>query len=277
LRIYPALVQGDGSVEAVCRGIEYFSNSGWPDVVIVARGGGSLEDLWTFNEEAVARAIAASTVPVISAVGHETDFTIADFVADLRAATPSAAAELVICPREQIFDQLTVFDHKLLQATRYRLAMAARALHERGVERASAVLHRNVGRLQQRVDELDYRMRGRFQTVAAIRRKRLQELTARLRSLDLRLRVARARRRLETADTAAAQLIRLRLTRAHGRLNPLIAHLTQLSPLKILERGYAIVTNEAGLIVKQPGDAPAESKVDIRIAQGKIAARVLER
>src|ERR1700723_3428497 len=95
LRIYPALVQGEGSVEAVCRGIEYFSNSGWPQVVIVARGGGSLEDLWTFNEEAVARAIAASTVPIISAVGHETDFTIADFVADLRAATPSAAAELV--------------------------------------------------------------------------------------------------------------------------------------------------------------------------------------
>jgi exodeoxyribonuclease VII large subunit len=210
-------------------------------------------------------------------VGHETDFTIADFVADLRAATPSAAAELVISSREHVFDQLSVFDHKLLQAVRYRLAMAARALQERGVERASAVLHRNVGRLQQRVDELDYRMRGRFQTVAAIRRKRLQELTARLRSLDLRLRVARARRRLETADTAAAQLIRLRLTRAHGRLNPLIAHLTQLSPLKILERGYAIVTNEDGLIVKQPGDAPAESKVDIRIAQGKIAARVLER
>jgi exodeoxyribonuclease VII large subunit len=276
LRIYPALVQGDGSVEAVCRGIEYFSNSGWPDVVIVARGGGSLEDLWTFNEEAVARAIAASKVPLISAVGHETDFTIADFVADLRAATPSAAAELVICPREQILDQLTVFDHKLLQATRYRLAMAARALHERGVERASAVLHRNVGRLQQRVDELDYRMRGRFQTVASIRRKRLEELTARLRSLDLRLRIARARRRLETADTAAAQLIHLRLTRAHGRLNPLIAHLTQLSPLKILERGYAIVTNEQGGIVKQPADAPADSRVDIRIAQGKIVAKVLE-
>ena len=157
LRIYPALVQGEGSVEAVCRAIEYFSNSGWPEVVIVARGGGSLEDLWTFNEEAVARAIAASNVPVISAVGHETDFTIADFVADLRAATPSAAAELVICPREQMFDQLAVFDHKLVQAARYRLAMAARALHERGVERASAVLHRNVGRWQQRVDELDYR------------------------------------------------------------------------------------------------------------------------
>jgi exodeoxyribonuclease VII large subunit len=275
LRIYPALVQGEGSVEAVCRGIEYFSNSGWPQVVIVARGGGSLEDLWTFNEESVARAIAASTVPVISAVGHETDFTIADFVADLRAATPSAAAELAICPREQIFDQLSVFDHKLVQATRYRLAMAARALHERGVERASAILHRNIGRWQQRVDELDYRMRGRARTAAAVRHKRLEELTARLRRLDLRLRIARARQRLDTADTAAAQLIHLRLTRAQGRLNALVAHLTQLSPLKILERGYAIVSNERGEIVKQPADAPPESKVDIRIAQGKIAARVL--
>jgi exodeoxyribonuclease VII large subunit len=277
LRIYPALVQGEGSVEAVCRAIEYFSNSGWPEVLIVARGGGSLEDLWTFNEEAVARAIASSTVPVISAVGHETDFTIADFVADLRAATPSAAAELVICPREQILDQLSVFDHKLLQATRYRLAMAARALHERGVERASAVLHRNVGRLQQRVDELDYRMRGRAQTAASLRRKRLDELTSRLRRLDLRLRIASARRRLETADAAAAQLIHLRLTRAQGRLNSLIAHLTQLSPLKILERGYAIVTNQDGVIVKQPGDAPVESKLDIRVAQGRIAARVVDR
>ena len=276
LRIYPALVQGDGSVETVCRAIDYFSNSGWADVMIVARGGGSLEDLWTFNEEAVARAIAASRIPVISAVGHETDFTIADFVADLRAATPSAAAELVICPREQILDQIAVFDHKLLQATRYRLAMAARALHERGVERASAVLHRNVGRLQQRVDELDYHMRGRVQTTTAIRRKRLEQLTARLRSLDLRLRIAEARRRLEAADTAAAQLIRLRLTRAHGRLNPLVAHLTQLSPLKILERGYAIVTNQDGLIVKQPADAPVDSTVGIRVAQGKIAARVLK-
>ncbi len=277
LRIYPALVQGDGSVEAVCRAIEYFSNSGWPEVVIVARGGGSLEDLWTFNEEAVARAIAASTVPVISAVGHETDFTIADFVADLRAATPSAAAELVTCPREQIFDQLTVFDHKLLQATRYRLAMAARALHERGVERASAVLHRNVGRLQQRVDELDYRMRGRAQTAASVRRKRLEDLTSRLRNLDLRLRMATARRRLEAADAAIAQLIQVRLTRGQGRLNPLIAHLTQLSPLKILDRGYAIVTNQEGAIVKAPADAPADSTVDIRVAQGKIAARVLDR
>jgi exodeoxyribonuclease VII large subunit len=275
LRIYPALVQGEGSAEAVCRAIEYFSDSGWAQVVIVARGGGSLEDLWTFNEEAVARLIAASKVPVISAIGHETDFTIADFVADVRAATPSAAAELVIAPREQIFDQLDVFNHKLLQAVRYRLAMATRALHQRGVERASAILHRNVGRLQQRVDELDYRMRNRVQAAASVRRKRLEDWTARLRTLDLRLRMARARRRLEAAGAAAAQLIRLRVAGAHGRLNPLIAHLTQLSPLKILDRGYAIVTNEEGAIVKEPAGAPADSRIDVRLARGRLAARVL--
>src|SRR5206468_3341903 len=101
IRLYPALVQGEGSVEEVCRGIEYFSRTKWPDVLIVGRGGGSLEDLWTFNEERVARAIAACAVPVVSAVGHETDATIADFVADLRAPTPSAAAELIVATREE--------------------------------------------------------------------------------------------------------------------------------------------------------------------------------
>src|SRR5271155_5720415 len=115
IRIYPAQVQGDGAVEQVVAGIEYFSRSGWAEVVIVARGGGSLEDLWTFNEEAVARAIAASSVPVVSAVGHETDYTIADFVADLRAPTPSAAAELAICTEEQLIEQIGLAEHKLLQ------------------------------------------------------------------------------------------------------------------------------------------------------------------
>jgi exodeoxyribonuclease VII large subunit len=276
IRLYPATVQGEGSIEAVLRAIEYFSGSGWPDVVILARGGGSLEDLWTFNEEAVARAIVASSVPVISAVGHETDFTIADFVADLRAPTPSAAAELVIGTREQLFDQLDVFDHKLLQSVRYRLAMAARRLHQHGVERASAILHRGIGRLQQRVDELEYRLRERTGAAAAARRQRLEQLIVRLRSLDLRLRIAAARRRLEAADTAILQLVRMRLTRAHGRLDPLIAHLTQLSPLKILERGYALVTDAAGRIVKESTDAPVGSEIDVRLAKGQIAARVIE-
>jgi len=274
IRLYPALVQGEGSVDAVCRAINYFSDSGWADVVIVARGGGSLEDLWTFNEEAVARAIADSRVPVISAVGHETDFTIADFVADLRAPTPSAAAELVICTREQLLEQIGVSEHKLLQSVRYRLAMSTRRLHELGVERASAVVHRNIGRLQQRVDELEYRLRDRVNVTASALRKRTESLTRRLRDLDLRLRISTARRRMEAANGAAVQLIRLRITRAHGRLDPLVAHLTQLSPLKILERGYAIVSNERGHIVKDPDEAPEGSNIDVRLARGRITAQV---
>ncbi len=139
IRLYPAQVQGEGSVEQVVRGIEYFGQSGWPEVLIVARGGGSLEDLWTFNEEAVARAIAACPVPVISAVGHETDFTIADFAADLRAPTPSAAAELVVPTRDSLAGQIAAGLDKLARAMRYRLARAALRLEQQGLGRATAV------------------------------------------------------------------------------------------------------------------------------------------
>lgn len=276
IRLYPVLVQGEGSVEAVCRAIEYFSSSNWPDVTIVARGGGSLEDLWTFNEEAVARSIAASRVPVISAVGHETDFTIADFVADLRAPTPSAAAEMVICTREQLLEQIGIIEHKFLQSARYRLAMASRRLHALGVERASAVVHRNIGRRQQRVDELEYRLRDRVNATASASNKRLETLTGRLRARDLRLRFGAARRRIESAEKALPQLMRLRLTRLQGRLESFNAHLTQLSPLKVLERGYAIVINDQGHVIKYSLDAPEGSGIHVRLARGRLTARVLK-
>ncbi|HLJ47109.1 MAG TPA: exodeoxyribonuclease VII large subunit [Bryobacteraceae bacterium] len=276
LRLYPVLVQGEGSVETVCRALNFFSRTGWADVVIVARGGGSLEDLWTFNEEPVARAIAASAIPVISAIGHETDFTIADFVADLRAPTPSAAAELVIVTRQELLEQIAASKQKLLQAVRYRMAMSGRRLHQQGVDRMSTVLHRSIGKRSQRIDELDYFLRDRIRARLKTQAKRLTDVSERLRRQDLRLRFAAARRRLEAADATLAHRVRLRLTRARGRLDPLVAHLTQLSPLKILERGYAIVTNEQGAIVKSPGDAPAGSSIAIRLAEGKLKADVTD-
>jgi exodeoxyribonuclease VII large subunit len=155
VRLYPAQVQGEGAVDAVCRGIGFFSRSGWAEIVIVARGGGSLEDLWTFNEEEVARAIASCSIPVVSAIGHETDFTIADFAADLRAPTPSAAAELVVCTREQLLDQIGARRKALAQALRYSLSMAAKRLHTQGIDRATTTIHRSIGRAFQRVDELE--------------------------------------------------------------------------------------------------------------------------
>jgi exodeoxyribonuclease VII large subunit len=276
IRLFPALVQGEGAVEDVCRGIDYFSQSGWADVVIVGRGGGSLEDLWTFNEEAVARAIAGCAVPVISAVGHESDVTIADFVADLRAPTPSAAAELVVGTRQAVDERIDGALAKLRQLLRYRLADAERKLHQRGIDRATSLLARKIGRLLQRIDELDYEMRNRVRRMLEGRRARLRNLEARLSMLDLRLRFASARRRLEIADGAAAQTIHLRLARARARFEPLAAQLHQLSPLRVLERGYAIVHDEHGRILKDAAAAPVDSEIGVRLARGRLRARVTE-
>jgi exodeoxyribonuclease VII large subunit len=273
IRLYPAQVQGEGATEQVTAGIEYFSASGWAEVVIVARGGGSLEDLWTFNEERVARAIAKCSVPVISAVGHETDFTIADFVADLRAPTPSAAAELVICTRESLVDRLDAADSKLLQSVRLKMALLARALHGVAVDRVR--LHRAIGRQMQRVDELDYRLRDHWRASMSARQRMLDQASARLAQLDLRLKFAAARRRLEGCDAAVMQSIRLRLSRSRGALAPLDAHLVQLSPLKILDRGYAIVERD-GKIVKSPADAPVGADIHVRLAEGRLRANVRE-
>ncbi len=276
IRLFPALVQGEGSVEEVVRGIEYFSRTPWADLVIVGRGGGSLEDLWTFNEEAVARAIAACAVPVVSAVGHETDVTIADFVADLRAPTPSAAAELVVPAREDVLERVDAARAKAGQGLRYRLAMLERRLRKQGIERALGVLHRQVGRNLQRIDEQEYRMRERIRAAIDRRERARRALELRLRRFDVRPRLAADRRRMETAHAAALRSIETRLARRRSRLEQLAAQLAQLSPLRILERGYAIVSNEAG-IVKDSAEAPAGSAVHVRLARGELDAVVKER
>jgi len=273
VRIFPALVQGEGSVEEVRRGIEYFSRAQWPDLVIVARGGGSLEDLWTFNEEGVARAIAACTVPVVSAVGHETDVTIADFVADLRAPTPSAAAELVVCTREELLERIAAARAKTTQAIRYRLAMLERRLRQQGMERALNLLHRRVGRGLQRIDELEYRMRERVRAAIEARERARRNLETRLRRFDMRPRLAADRRRLEAAESLAIQIMRARLASRRSRLEQLSAKLSQLSPLLILERGYAIVSNQKG-IVKDAAAAPEGSQIHVRLAKGELDAKV---
>ena len=271
IRLFPAQVQGEGSVEDLCRGIEYFSRGGWAEILIVARGGGSLEDLWSFNSEAVARAIAGSAVPVISAVGHETDVTIADFVADLRAPTPSAAAELLCCTREELLNRIAACQAKLAQAVRFRLSVAARRLSAQGTDRATTLLHRQIGRNLQRTDEKAARLRDALRRLNASRLARLAALEARLRYHDLRPRLAEDRRRIAYASGVLAQTVALQIARRKQRLETAAAKLEQLSPLRILERGYAIVL-KGSEVVKSPADAPPATAVTIRLAQGKVNA-----
>lgn len=274
VRVFPAVVQGEGSVEEVVRGLDWFSKSGWADVVIVARGGGSIEDLWTFNEEEVARAIARCSVPVVSAIGHETDVTIADFVADLRAPTPSAAAELVICTRQELLNQVAEAARKLEQSVRYRLTMAASTLHRQGIGRATSLLQRAIGRYLQRVDELDYRLRERLRVRIREDYRRYQALEPRRWAMDLRLRVAAVRGRVEAAGAASAQAIRLQLVGSRARLDSLYGQLSHLSPLRILDRGYAIVQDTQGRIVKEAAAAPVHAVLDITLAKGRLKTRV---
>ena len=273
IRLYPALVQGPGAAEEVCRGIDYFSRSKWPDVVIVGRGGGSLEDLWTFNEEAVARSIAACSVPVISAVGHETDVTIADFVADLRAPTPSAAAELVVPTRDSVFDRIDVAVGKATQSVRYRLAQLERRLHQQGVDRALGVLHRRIGRGLQRVDEQEYRLRERLRATLDARERARRALEVRLQRFDMRPRLTAGWRRLDAAQSVSAESIRRRLARRRSAVDQLAARLDALSPLKVLDRGYAIVSNRSG-ILKDAAAAPPASRIHVRLAKGALDAKV---
>ncbi|MFN7996725.1 MAG: exodeoxyribonuclease VII large subunit [Bryobacteraceae bacterium] len=275
IRVFPALVQGDGSIEDLCRGLDYFSRSQWAELVILARGGGSLEDLWTFNEEAVARAIARCAVPVVSAVGHETDVTIADFVADLRAPTPSAAAELIVCTRQELLDRIEGCRQKLLQSVRYRLALLGRRWQQQGIDRPLGLLHRAIGRQAQRVDELEFRLRDRLRAVLERYGRAHRGVAGRLQYFDLRPRFASDRRRLDSAQIGAVQSVRWQLARRRGRIEQLHAKLSQLSPLLVLERGYAIVTAENGAVIKDSGMAPEGSEIRVRLAQGRLDAKVI--
>ena len=275
VQLWPAQVQGAGSAEQVVEGVRYFSAGGWADVVVVARGGGSLEDLWTFNEESVARAIFECSVPVISAIGHETDFTIADFVADLRAPTPSAAAEILTATREAMMDQIDNAQWKMTQALRYLISLAARRWSAVGVEGVQASIARKINRAQQRVDDADFELRGLGRELVGEAREDWTELDVRLRRLDLRLRMAAVRGRLERAERRGAELMERRLAGADRRLEVGRATLEQLSPLKILERGYAVVMRYNGQVVREAADAMSGEGLRVRLGKGELAIKVM--
>lgn len=274
IRLFPAAVQGENSVEQICRGIEYFSRNPWAHVVILARGGGSLEDLWSFNEEAVARAISASSVPVVSAIGHETDFTIADFVADHRAPTPSAAAEIVVCTRESLIEQIENHRSRAKQALRYRVLILSRELSRKGADRAHTLFQRLLSRRAQRLDELDRNLALSTERALQVRRKKLIDLSRRLGENNIELKLARSRHRHHLLSDRLERCWRDTVARLETRLRNSEAQLVHLSPLAVLERGYALVQNASGHILRRSSEAHVGDRVSIRLSRGQLESTV---
>lgn len=274
--IFPAQVQGEAAAAEVSSGVRFFNRANNVDVILVARGGGSVEDLAAFNDEALARTVAGSRIPVISAVGHETDFTIIDFVADLRAPTPSAAAELVIRSRQELEDQVENLRRRLSRATRYQLLHAKQLLTELSQHGAFARMRDAISRRQQRTDELMYRLREALNVQLRMRHRRLDVASARVRHHDLRTRLGFIHSQLETRTGALASTMRAQLRQRHARLDQLTAQLNALSPTNILERGYALVFDSAGNLVKSADQIHAGEEISARLAHGSVKARVNE-
>jgi exodeoxyribonuclease VII large subunit len=274
--IFPAQVQGEGASLEVSSGVRFFNRAKNVDVIVVARGGGSVEDLAAFNDEALARTIASSAIPVISAVGHETDFTICDFVADLRAPTPSAAAELVIRAKHDLVDRVNATHSRLARAMRYQLMMARQRLLARTQQGAFLRMAEQINRRQQRVDELVFRLANAEQRWLRWYRQRLDVASARLRHHDLRRQLANNRRVLEGQTGSLVSGMRARLFAVRSRLERLDAHFRALSPVAILERGYALVFDAEGKLVRNVAQVQEGDRITAQIATGKIRSRVEE-
>ena len=275
--LYPVRVQGEGAAGDIVRALDYFSATESVDVIIVGRGGGSLEDLWPFNGEAVARAVAASTIPVISAVGHQTDFTIADFAADVRAPTPSAAAEMVIRPKADFEEMVRGLRAQLRQTMRFRIALWDRRMNRTGLERAAGLLRGKLSGGWQRSDEQGFRLRQAIGERLRSAENRLQSADASLMKRDLRLSMARSRSRLEGLGGRLEPALRRRLERAVAALDSLDRQQENLSPLNVLERGYAIVQDRGGAVVRESARTEVGDALRVRLHRGRLRVRVDER
>lgn len=272
--IYPAQVQGDAASSEVAAGVRYFNQNDNVEVIIIARGGGSAEDLAPFNNEALARTVAASEIPVISAVGHETDFSITDFVADLRAPTPSAAAELVIRSRQEIEQQASALHERLSRAMRYRLLIGRQALTELSQHGAFARIMELIRQRQQRLDDLTHRMELAERSLLEKMRRRWENISAAVRHYDLRLVLSGTRKELESWTTALVAVTRNVLLQHRVRSERLQTALESLSPVAILDRGYAIVFDANGKLLKDPDALRIGDEIRARLAHGEIHAAV---
>jgi exodeoxyribonuclease VII large subunit len=269
--IRPARVQGEGAALEVARGVKAVARVPGVDVLIVARGGGSIEDLWAFNEEVVARAIALSPVPVISAVGHETDVTIADFVADRRAPTPSAAAEIVVAAKDEFFGRIDHLQRRIRASAHGRVQGMRRRVHALDVRPAFAGVPGRVAMRGREAAELTHALARIMRTGLAARERRVGQIRRHLEMLDLGRRLAGIRTRLVAADGRLVGVVARRRHRADAQLREAVGRLESLSPLAVLGRGYAVAWNEERTrVLRDAEDVQAGDRVRVTLAKGEL-------
>ncbi len=274
VELLPVPVQGDTAAVQIRGMLQRAADCGRYDVILLARGGGSLEDLWAFNDEALARAIADAPVPVVSAIGHETDFTLADFAADLRAPTPSAAAELLVPDRSHLLARLHAL-HRQLHADQRQ------ALRQRAQRMDHAVLRMQARRPQALLEGLARRAEQARLRLANVLQRRLQQEQARhrhagaiLRATHPRRRIQRLRERLQALEGRPQSLLARKLQHEALRLRGLARSLHAISPLATVARGYAILQHADGRLVRGIGDAERGDALQARLHDGRLQLKV---
>src|SRR5437588_2109782 len=274
LTVFPVRVQGEGAAQEIVKALKFFNAKKFVDVLMLVRGGGSLEDLWVFNEEIVARAIFDSQIPVISGIGHETDFTIADFVTDVRASTPSAAAELVVQTRREFDKHIAELRGALAEQMRYRILVLSRRIHalapRPGFRRPLELLRQQRQRAAEITARLALGLRARLEQS----RKRFTVAHLRIVSFDFRMKIAAFRLLLEkrAADLGVRAERLLRANRE--RPARLALQLEERSPLKVLERGYAIATDASGAILRDAAQVQIGERVSPQLQRGNSTTEV---
>lgn len=273
--IAPAIVQGVDAPGSLVAAIELMNRCAEIDVLIVGRGGGSIEELWAFNEERVARAIAASRIPTISAVGHETDFTIADFVADIRAATPTAAAELAVPHYLEWLERIKQMDLRMHRSVRARLDRERKRLENLRASYAMRQPQRRLEEAQQRLDTLQIRMRQGIKQLYTRQKDRFRHASQSIFRFRLRDSVEAKREALTRLEGQIRQQMVQRLNEARGKWVAQMAQLDALSPLRVMERGYSLVYKD-GLLMKSHAQFAVGDELVVRLKDGSIAAQVTE-
>jgi exodeoxyribonuclease VII large subunit len=277
LIVYPVRVQGDGAAQDIVAALKYFNRKQMVDVILLARGGGSIEDLWAFNEEIVARAISVCTIAIVSGVGHETDFTIADFVADVRASTPSAAAEIVVQSRQEFQRHLNELEHKISRQMRYLLLEWRHHLKElathMGFRRLEDLLRRHRLQTDELTSRLEIALQGRIEHF----RRRYTIAGTRITSFDFRARIRTlALRVMQRSVELGVRMERLLGNKIQG-LERLRLQLEERSPLRLLQRGYAICTDAEGNVVSAADQVAIGAEVQVQLARGRLGAEVRRR